>query len=267
MNILDKIMDYKKEELVHFKHKMPLAELKKRVRDLPNTQSLASALKNPRAAYAIIAECKRKSPSKGILRNDYHPVRIARDYEENGATALSILTDSHFFGGKLDHLRATRGVVRIPLLRKDFLFDPYQVYAAREAGADAILLIAACLEENQLEDQLGLAKDLGLEVLVEVHGEEECDLASSLGFEIIGVNNRDLKSFKVDLATSERLFPRIPVGRLKISESGLDSIESLTRLKAAGADGFLIGEAFMKAKDPGEALKDMLSLRAERSNL
>jgi indole-3-glycerol phosphate synthase len=258
MDILEKILKYKKEELEHFKRRQPFAELKDRVRDLPPTHSLAQALKKPRAPFAVIAELKQKSPSKGVLRENYEPTAIAGDYESHGATALSVLTDEHFFGGHLDHLRAVRKQVKIPLLRKDFLWEPYQIYAAREAGADAVLLIVAILEKSLLEDLYGLVLELGMEVLVEVHDSAECDVATSFRFPIIGINNRDLKTFEVDLQTSERLFSRIGTKALKISESGLDSRKTLERLKNAGADGFLIGESLMKAARPGEALEKII---------
>ena len=257
-DVLKKIMDYKKEELEHFKHRRPFADLKDRVRDLLPTHSLAAAIRNPPAPFAVIAEMKKKSPSKGVLRENYEPTSIAAEYESHGAAALSVLTDEHFFGGHLDHLRSVRKKVKIPLLRKDFLWDPYQLYAAREAGADAILLIVAALEKNLLEDLHGLALELGLETLVEVHDAAECDLAKACLFPIVGVNNRDLKTFNVDLQTSERLFSRMEQTTIKISESGLDSHKTLERLKKAGANGFLIGESLMKAEHPGAALEKML---------
>jgi indole-3-glycerol phosphate synthase len=257
-DVLKKILDYKKDELDHFKRRVPFAELKDRVRDLAPTRSLSLALKNPPVSYAVIAELKQKSPSKGVLRQDYDPVAIAADYEAHGATALSVLTDEHFFAGHLDHLRSVRQCVKIPLLRKDFLWDPYQIYAAREAGADAVLLIVAALERGLLEDLHGLAGELRMEALVEVHDAPECDLASGCLFPIIGVNNRDLKTFQVELQTSEKLFARMGGETLKISESGLENRESLDRLKKAGANGFLIGEVLMKAKNPGEALEKMI---------
>jgi indole-3-glycerol phosphate synthase len=257
-DILQKIMNYKKGELEHYKRLVPFAELRDRVRDLPPTHCFAKALKNPTAPYAVIAEMKKKSPSKGVLRENYDPAAIAVDYESHGATALSVLTDEHFFAGHLDHLRAVRPRVKLPLLRKDFLWDPYQVYAAREAGADAVLLIVSVLEKSRLEDLHALAVELAMDVLVEIHDMTECDLACAGMFPIIGVNNRDLKTFEVDLKTSERLFARLGRDTLKISESGLDSRESLEKLKQAGAHGFLIGEALMKAAKPGEALEKLI---------
>lgn len=258
MDILQKILNYKKEELEHFRRKRPFAELRDRVRDLPPTHSFSGSLKNPPAPYAVIAELKQKSPSKGVLREKYEPETIATDYESHGAAALSVLTDEHFFGGNLDHLRSVRKRVKLPLLRKDFLWDPYQIYAAREAGADAVLLIVSALERGRLEDLHSLSEELSMDVLVEVHDEAECDIAVACRFSVIGVNNRDLKTFHLDLATSEQLFSRMGPNILKISESGLDSQETLERLKKSGADAFLIGESLMKAAKPGEALEKMI---------
>ncbi|HKY63335.1 MAG TPA: indole-3-glycerol phosphate synthase TrpC [bacterium] len=259
MSILDKIFDYKKDELAHYKRQARLEDLRSKVRDhayrpLP----LRRRLEDSAAPFAVIAEIKQRSPSKGLLRENFDPPAIARDYEEHGAAALSVLTDEHFFGGHLDHLRQVRATVDLPLLRKDFVWDPYQIYAAREAGADAILLIAAMLGRSQIEDLEGLAEELNLSVLLEVHDAAEADLAAAVGARLVGVNNRDLKTFKVDVALSEKLLPRLPAAALKVAESGLDKRETLARLKAAGIGAFLIGEAFMKAKSPGSALKELL---------
>lgn len=257
--ILDKIYNYKKEELEHYKRQDRFDDVKARAKDSSyGPLSLAEALRDSGRPYAVIAEIKRQSPSKGVLRADFDPVDIARGYEEAGAAALSVLTDEHFFGGHLDHLRAVRQAVALPLLRKDFVWDPYQVYAAREAGADAILLIAAMLGRWQMEDLQGLAEEIGLSVLVEVHDEAEAWRASAIGAKIVGINNRDLKTFKVNVGLTEELLPKLSADAVKVSESGLDSAEVLKRLKAAGADAFLIGEAFMKAPKPGEALKGFL---------
>lgn len=258
MDILTKIYHYKREELEHFQRQLPLREIKEKVRDKPEVLDFVGSLQNPRASFAIIAEIKRRSPSKGLLRENFQPEEIARDYQENGASALSILTDEHFFGGHLDYLRKIRCQVAIPLLRKDFIWDPYQVYAAREAGADAILLIAAMLEPRQLEDLQGEAHQLGLSVLVEVHDVAECETALHAGSKLIGVNNRDLKTFEVDISTSERLFPLLGDEAVKVSESGIDSRQALERLKNAGAHAFLIGETFMTAERPGEALRQLI---------
>lgn len=257
--ILDKIYKYKLEELEHYKRRDRPEEVKARAQDASyRPLSLAQALREGGRPFAVIAEIKRQSPSKGVLRADFDPVAIARGYEEAGAAALSVLTDEHFFGGHLDHLRQVRQAVALPLLRKDFVWDPYQIYVAREAGADAILLIAAMLGRWQMEDLQGLAEELGLSVLVEVHDVPEAERAAGIGAKVVGINNRDLKTFKVDVGLTEALLPKLPAAAVKVSESGLDSVEVLKRLKVAGADAFLIGEAFMKAPHPGEALKGFL---------
>jgi len=257
--ILDKIFAYKKEEIEHFKRQHRLEDLKEKVRDLPPTRAFLGNLRKPPAEFAIISEVKRKSPSKGVLRENFKPVEIAQDYASHGAAAISVLTDEHFFGGHLDHLRDIRGQVSIPLLRKDFLWESYQVYAAREAGADAILLIAAMLEKSQIVDLQGLAGDLGMDILLEVHDDREADLATSLNARLVGVNNRDLQSFKVDVKTTERLLPRLPKQALVVSESGLDSRKVLQELRSKGVGAFLIGEAFVKAPSPGRALQQLLT--------
>jgi indole-3-glycerol phosphate synthase len=237
-----------------------LEELKARARDARIPLSLASALKDASQAFAVIAEIKKKSPSKGVLREDFDPLVVAKEYQDAGAAALSVLTDEHFFGGHLDHLRTVRQAVSIPLLRKDFLWDPYQVYAALDAGADAILLIAAMLEESQIVDLQGLAGELGLSVLLEVHDAAEAQTARRVGAALVGVNNRDLTTFRVDVAVTETLLPLLPRDALKVSESGLESVEVLAKLKASGVDAFLIGEALMKAESPGRALKSLLKV-------
>lgn len=257
-DILQKIMAHKFEELEHYKRQEPFEELKAKIQDRPDTQDFVAALRMPPAPFAIIAEIKRRSPSKGLLREDFDPVRHATNYAAAGASALSVLTDEHFFGGHLDHLRSVRSEVKLPLLRKDFIWDPYQVYAAREAGADAILLIASVLEQNQMEDLSGLARDLGLATLPEVYALEEVAKCLPWSPELLGVNNRNLKTFDVDLSTSERVFAIIPDGILKVSESGIGSRADLERLSQKGAQAFLIGERFMKAEEPGRALAQMM---------
>ena len=258
MNILSKILAYKKEELAHYKRQQRFEELKAKIRDARSTCSLSEALRKPPADFAIIAEIKKQSPSKGLICSNFDPVKIAKEYVENGAAALSVLTDEHFFGGHLDYLRKIRSQVSLPLLRKDFLWEPYQIYAAREAGADAILLIAAMLEKNQAADLQGLAIELKLSVLFEVHHLQECEMASAIGASIVGINNRDLETFKVDLATSEKLVSKLPGTALKVSESGIDSRQVMERLKAQGIHAFLIGESLMKTEKPGEALKKLM---------
>ncbi len=257
-DILKKILDYKTEELAHFQRNAPLADLKARVGDMSDTQNFVKGLQSCPEKFSVIAEIKRRSPSKGLLREKFAPVEHATDYQKNGAAALSILTDEHFFGGHLDDLRKVRQAVDLPLLRKDFFWDPYQVYAAREAGADAILLIAAMLGRNQMEDLWGLTRELGLSCLAEVHSVEEVEKCLSWQPPMVGVNNRNLKTFEVDLGTSERVFKILPPEVMKISESGIAKTQDLIQLQTVGAQAFLVGELFMKAPQPGEALTALL---------
>ena len=206
----------------------------------------------------IIAEIKRSSPSKGLIRADFSPVVIARDYANHGASAISVLTEEHFFQGSLTYLEEIKAAVAVPLLRKDFIIDRYQVTEARSYGADAILLIAALLEPSLLRDLHETAAALSLDALVEVHNEEELERALEAGAEIIGINNRDLKSFEVSLATTEKLAPRVPAGTLTICESGIEGPEQIRQVERWGIHTFLIGESLMRAPRPGEKLEELL---------
>jgi indole-3-glycerol phosphate synthase len=206
----------------------------------------------------IIAECKRRSPSRGVLRSDYDPVTIARGYEKGGAAAISVLTEPTFFDGALDHLQAVREAVAVPLLRKDFIVSEYQLFEARAAGADAVLLIVAALDAPALALLHKRASALGLDVLVEVHNADELSTALDGGARIVGVNNRNLRTLEVDVTASETLAARIPQGIVRVSESGLKTAGDLVRLRLLGYDAFLIGERFMQEGDPGAALKTLL---------
>ena len=206
----------------------------------------------------VIAECKRRSPSKGVLVADYDPVRIARAYEMGGAAAISVLTEPTFFDGALEHLAAVRAAVKIPLLRKDFIVDDYQLVEARASGADAVLLIVAALEQRELLRLDRRARELGLATLVEVHDEEELKRAADAGARIIGVNNRNLRTLAVDVDGSYRLAARIPRGAVGVSESGLKSREELERLSDAGYRAFLIGERFMTDPNPARAIGELV---------
>ncbi len=208
---------------------------------------------------AVIAEIKKASPSKGILRANFNPVVIAKSYEENGAACLSVLTDRDFFQGKNQYLQQVREVCQLPLLRKDFIIDAYQVYEARAIGADCILLIVAILEDSQLHELSALATHLGMDVLIEVHNREELERALPLNMRLIGINNRNLRTFKTDLATTLELLPYIPKKHIVISESGIHTPKEVTLLYNAGINTFLVGEAFMKANEPGEALFNLFS--------
>jgi indole-3-glycerol phosphate synthase len=209
----------------------------------------------------IIAECKRRSPSRGVLRADYDPAAIARSYEAAGAAAISVLTEPTFFDGALDHLIAVRAAVTTPLLRKDFIVSEYQLLEARAAGADAVLLIVAALTDHELSRLSAAARDLGLDALVEVHDDRELTRAVDAGAEIVGVNNRNLRTLTVDVEASERVIANMPSHVIAVSESGLKSAADIARLNARGFRAFLIGERFMTAPDPGAPLASLLAVR------
>lgn len=237
----------------------PDAELEARASQRqPQTGRFEEALAVPNRVN-IIAECKRRSPSRGVLRADYDPLTIAASYERAGAVALSILTEPTFFDGALEHLCTVRETVRLPLLRKDFIVDSYQLLEARANGADAVLLIVAALGESELRTLLSAARAFGLAALVEVHDEVETDRALDAGAEIIGVNNRNLRTLEVDVNLSERVAARIPPTVVAVSESGLKTADDVTRLQGLGYRAFLIGERFMTVADPGAALSDLLT--------
>jgi indole-3-glycerol phosphate synthase len=259
-DVLKKIITYKKEELAATKSRVPLQELKPRIPDLPATRGFLKALRTARDAErtAIIAEVKKGSPSKGVIREDFDPTAIADTYAANGAACLSVLTDEHFFLGNLRYLSGIRNVVDIPLLRKDFIFDPYQIIEARAAGADAILLIAAMLDLSMLRDFSALARELDLDVLLEVHDEKELETALRTDCRLIGVNNRNLHTFVTDLETTERLLRLIPRERFTVSESGISTRTDIVRLQHAGAGAFLIGESLMREADIGAKLRELL---------
>lgn len=260
-DILKKILAHKREEVVAAKAKFPLAQLRDRlalVDDQPRGFIRALRTMVESGGTAIIAEIKKGSPSKGIIRPDFEPVEIAETYQAQGATCLSVLTDEKFFLGHLDYLRQIRAQVGLPLIRKDFICDPYQIMEARAYGADAILLIAAMLDLQQLRDFAALAAELHLDVLLEIHDEAELELALQTDCELIGINNRSLHSFVTDLATTERLRPLIPAERFVVAESGINHRNDIERLLAAGAGAFLIGESLMRETDIRAKLKELL---------
>src|SRR6185369_12216131 len=231
-------------------------ELAARVADAPPTRAFAAALESKieEGLPAVIAEIKKASPSKGVMRADFDPAAIARSYAANGAACLSVLTDSDFFQGSEAFLAAARDACALPVLRKDFVLDPYQVYEARAIGADCILLIVAALGDAALLELALLAAELDLDVLVEVHDEEELERALAIPAPLIGVNNRDLRTFETSIDTSVRLAAQIPYDRLLVTESGIRTPDDVARLRADGIEVFLVGEAFMRATDPGAAL-------------
>ncbi len=257
--ILDRIVKQKKEDLNNCKIKCNISILEDKIKKSPKPKNFRAALqKDIGGKHRIIAEVKKASPSKGIIREIFQPVQIAQDYEKNGAVALSVLTEEKFFLGKTAYLTEIRQHVTLPVLRKDFLFDPYQMYESRACGADAVLLIAAVLSQEQLNDLLLLANELSLSALVEVHTREELYRALHAGAEIIGINNRNLTTFKTDLETTFKLLPDIPKEKTIVSESGISSYSEIKQLCNAGVNAFLIGESFMRAESPGAKLKEFV---------
>lgn len=256
MTVLDEILAEKRVELDAARRRVAPEELARRAAAQPPPRGFRRALLGP--GRRVIAELKRRSPSKGEIRPDFDPVAIARAYEAGGAAALSVLTDERFFGGSLAVLEAVRRATSLPLLRKDFVIDAYQIDEARAAGADAVLLIVAALAPAALERLRAHALGLGLDVLVEVHDEAELDVAKGVGADLIGINNRDLKSFVTDLGVTERLARRVPQGAVVVAESGISGPADLARLERAGASAFLVGESLMREPDPGRALRRLL---------
>ena len=258
-DILKQILARKREEIADRKARVPLAELRARNADAPPTRGFAAALQQRTGAgqAAVIAEIKKASPSKGLIRADFDPAAIARSYEAGGATCLSVLTDVDFFQGSDAYLRAARDACSLPVLRKDFTVDVYQVHEARAIGADAILLIAAALDNAVLVNLHALAIECGLDVLVEVHNPVDLQRALMLTNPprtLIGVNNRDLRTFETTIETTLSLKEAVPRDRLMVTESGIATRDDVARLRAAGVDAFLVGETFMRAPDPGAEL-------------
>lgn len=253
MNILDKIVEHKRQEVAGKKAKVSIDELQLSDQFARKTLSLKKFLLEDNKT-GIIAEFKRRSPSKGIINADADVVKVTTAYASNGASGLSVLTDEYFFGGSMNDLLKAR-VNNTPILRKDFMVDEYQFYEAKSIGADVVLLIAACLTPQQVKQFATLSKQLGLEVLLEIHNEEElkhiCDEV-----DMVGVNNRNLKTFEVDINTSLQLFDKIPQDKPAVAESGISNVDTIITLKKAGFKGFLIGENFMKQKDPASAFED-----------
>lgn len=255
--ILDTIIAQKRKELLAEMEQVPLASLQAKLVNLPPTMDFHQAIAQPESIN-LIAEVKKKSPSKGIIRADFDPIGIAKIYAENGASAISVLTDEHFFDGKLDYLSAIREVVDVPLLRKDFTIDPYHIYQARVAGADAILLIVAVLTREQLSDYIDIASSLSMASLVEVHTAVELEIALDVGAEIIGINNRDLQTFETKLETTFRLRESIPSGKVVVSESGIYTRSDVDSLSEAGVHAILVGESLMRSADIGEHVRCLI---------
>jgi indole-3-glycerol phosphate synthase len=264
-NILEEIVWQKEREVDQWREKTPLLELQKKLVDMPPPQDFLAALKSGKSNPAVIAEVKKASPSKGVIREDFDPVAIAQSYEKGGASCLSVLTDAKFFQGSFDNLNLIRPVVDLPLLCKDFVIYPYQMYLARTRGADAVLLIAAILSDKDLQYFLKISQKLGMTALVEVHDLAELDRVLKLeGVQLVGINNRDLKTFNVDLNTTAELMAKRGQemrdrGILVVSESGIFTAADLKTVAQVGASAVLIGESLMKQPDPGTALQQLVA--------
>lgn len=258
VDFLATIVEHVKSQVEQRQREMPASVLRERpLFQTPTRGFVKSIAGNSRR---IIAEIKRASPSKGLIRVDWDPVAIAKDYASHGASAISVLTEERFFQGRLLYLEQIRSAVDIPLLRKDFIIDSYQLTEARSYGADAVLLIAALLDPSRLKELREQATALSLDSLVEVHTEEELNAAVKAGAQLLGINNRDLKTFEVNLATTERLAPLVPVGMPVACESGIDSGEQIRRVEKLGIHLFLVGESLMRAAQPGKKLRELLEL-------
>jgi len=255
--ILDTIVAHKRNEIEIHKNRTPLTELKQALRDAKPTRDFKSAISKP-YKINLIAEIKKASPSKGLIREDFDPIAIAEIYQKSNATAISVLTDERFFQGSLSYLTDVREVTSIPLLRKDFIIDEYQIYQARVAGADAILLIAAILELEEMKDFLSIASELGLDCLVEVHTESELERVLKTDAEIIGVNNRNLKIFKTDINTTFHLKKSIPDGKIVVSESGIKSRRDVEMLQECGVNAILVGEALMRSANINGKVRELM---------
>lgn len=260
-DILNKIVAVKREEVAAALGKKSLAAMRADAESRVLTRDFEGAMRAKIAAgqAAVIAEIKKASPSKGVLRAEFIPADIAQSYTEHGAACLSVLTDKQFFQGSVDYLKQARASCDLPVLRKDFMIDAYQVYEARAMGADAILLIAACLDDAQIADLEAMARSLDMAVLVEVHDRAELDRALKLKTRLVGINNRNLRTFEVTLQTTLDMLPDVPKDRLLVTESGILTVADVQRMRDANVHAFLVGEAFMRAAEPGEALAKLFA--------
>lgn len=257
--ILDEIVATKRREVAEAARRLPWDELEARAAEAPPVRDFREALSGP-GPIRLIAEVKKASPSAGVIRADFEPVTIARTYQAHGADAVSVLTDVPYFQGHLSYLARIRAAVAIPVLRKDFLIDEYQVLEARMAGADAVLLIAEILDDGKLGRMLDRARSLGMTALVEIYEEANLDRVLAAGADVVGINNRDLRAFEVDLEHTFRVRDRIPPGVLVVSESGIKDVADVRRLEAAGVGAILVGESLMRRADIGRAVEELLGL-------
>ncbi|MEW5249363.1 indole-3-glycerol phosphate synthase TrpC [Microbulbifer discodermiae] len=259
--ILTEVVERKWQEVAERIRSCPLPEIRARALDQPPTRGFVQAIEARLAAgqAAVIAEIKKASPSRGVIRENFIPAEIATSYERGGAACLSVLTDVDFFQGADAYLQQARAAVRLPVLRKDFTVDPFQVYEARAIGADCILLIAACLEDAQMQDLNGLAAELGLDVLLEVHDRVELERALAVPNRLIGINNRNLHTFSVQLETTFQLLDLIPADRIVVTESGIHTTDDVAAMRGHDVNAFLVGEAFMREAEPGRKLMEMFN--------
>ena len=260
-NILDRILATKREEIKLTSSYRSLEDLEREVTSAPPVRNFEAAIRSKFAGgfSAVIAEIKKASPSKGVIREEFDPITIAQSYEKHGAACLSVLTDRDYFMGAAEYLVAARSATQLPVLRKDFIVDPYQIFEARCMGADCILLIVAALEQSQMLDLALVANELGMSVLVEAHSREEFERAIELDTPLVGINNRDLRTFETSLETTFGLISALPGDKVLITESGIHTHEDVLAMRERGVNAFLVGEAFMRQTDPGEALESLFS--------
>lgn len=258
-DILEKIITVKRQEVAALVQQKPLSAMRADAESRVLTRDFVASLRSKMVAGkpAVIAEIKKASPSKGVLRADFIPADIAQSYAEFGAACLSVLTDKQFFQGSVEYFKQARASCSLPALRKDFMLEPYQIYESRVMGADCILLIAACLDDAQMKDMEALAMSLDMAVLVEVHDAAELERGLKLKTPLIGINNRNLKTFEVSLSTTLGLLGQVPKDRMVVTESGISTAEDIKRMRDANVHAFLVGEAFMRAEDPGAALREL----------
>ncbi|MGB6977178.1 MAG: indole-3-glycerol phosphate synthase TrpC [Gammaproteobacteria bacterium] len=259
-DLLTDILDYKRQEVIQRKQQLPLEVVKNRVIDAPLPRGFLHAIRQKLAAHhpAVIAEIKKASPSKGILRQNFDPIQIAKDYAQAGATCFSVLTDEKFFQGAASYIEQIRAICDLPILRKDFIIDVYQIYESRLIGADGILLIVAALNDQQLQEFSQLAQTLKLDVLVEIHEADELQRALKLSVPLLGINNRNLRTFETHLNTTLDLLPHIPADRIVVTESGINTAADIKLMRQQGVEVFLIGESLIRAERPGEKLAELI---------